>query len=238
MHRPAQPATSAPAEARQTLPPASGGFAPPQLCRLGRADYLATLAAMREYTETRGPDTPDQIWSCEHPPVFTTGLATRAGHVHAVGEIPVVATERGGQVTYHGPGQVVAYLLLDLHRRKLAVRELVHRMEAAAIATAADWGVATLRRPGAPGLYLAGPDGAPGAKIASLGLKVRRGCTFHGMAFNARMDLSPFERIDPCGFPGLAVTDLAAASGRDVEPADVAERLLHHLCEVLDRRPQ
>ena len=189
------------------------------------ADYLPTLDAMRAFTAARGEDTPDEIWLVEHPPVFTQGLAGKPEHVLTPGEIPVVRTERGGQVTYHGPGQIIAYTLVDLRRRHLMVRDMVCRLEAAAIETCAAWGVHAVRKPGAPGLYLAGADGAAGPKLASLGLKVSRGCTYHGIALNVAMDLEPFERINPCGYAGLAVTDLARArSGlyRAADPVDLA----------------
>jgi lipoyl(octanoyl) transferase len=187
--------------------------------------YLECLAAMREFTAQRGPDTPDEIWLVEHEPVYTQGLAGRAEHVLDPGGIPVVRTERGGQVTYHGPGQVVAYLLLDLRRTGLGVRDLVCRLEAAVIAIAGEIGVPAVRRPGAPGVYVA--DDAPrqaGAKFASVGLKVSRGCTFHGVALNAAMDLAPFGRINPCGYTGLPVTDLSRAAGTPVDPAAIAAR--------------
>ena len=200
------------------------------------ADYLPTLEAMRAFTNAREPDTVDEIWLVEHPPVFTQGLAGRAEHVLTPGEIPVIRTERGGQVTYHGPGQVVAYTMIDLRRRGGGVRDLVCRLEAAAIDTCARWQVRAVRKPGAPGLYLAAADGTPGAKIASLGLKVSRGCTFHGIALNVAMDLAPFERIHPCGYPGLQVTDLRRAGGRP--PPDlvqVAERFGDAIAALLER---
>jgi lipoyl(octanoyl) transferase len=171
------------------------------------ADYLPTLEAMRAFTAARDDDTPDEIWLVEHPPVFTQGLAGKSEHVLAPGEIPVIRTERGGQVTYHGPGQVVAYTLVDLRRHRLGVRDLVCRLEAAAIETCAASGVRAVRKPGAPGLYVADAAGGPGPKIASLGLKVSRGCAYHGIALNVAMDLEPFERIHPCGYAGLQVTD-------------------------------
>lgn len=187
------------------------------------AEYLPTLEAMRAFTASRDAATPDEIWLVEHPPVFTLGLAGKPEHVLTPGEIPVIRTERGGQVTYHGPGQVVAYTLIDLGRLRLTVRDTVCRLEAAAIATCADWGVTVLRRAGAPGLYLADARGEPGAKIASLGLKVSRGRTYHGIALNVAMDLGPFERINPCGYAGLQVTDLAhAGCTRPPDPATVA----------------
>lgn len=194
---------------------------PARLRPFTRAEYATTLAAMREFTRTRDAGTPDEIWLVEHPPVFTLGLAAKPEHLLAPGEIPVIATERGGQVTYHGPGQVIAYLMLDLHRRGLMVRDLVCRMERAAIRLLAGHGVDATRRDGAPGVYLRTPDGSPGAKIASLGIKVSRGCTYHGIALNVAMDLEPFSRINPCGYPGLAVTDLRSVAGT-VNVAQVA----------------
>jgi lipoyl(octanoyl) transferase len=200
------------------------------------ADYLPTLAAMRAFTAGRTDGTVDEIWLVEHPPVFTQGLAGKPEHVLAPGEIPVIRTERGGQVTYHGPGQVVAYTLIDLRRRGLGVRDLVCRLEAAAIETCAAWGVAAVRRPGAPGLYRAGPAGEPGAKLASLGLKISRGCSFHGIALNVAMDLAPFERIHPCGYADLPVTDLhRATGGAPPDPAAVARRFGDTLAAHLDR---
>ncbi|MEN9314435.1 MAG: hypothetical protein RIS35_828 [Pseudomonadota bacterium] len=184
-----------------------------------RADYAATLAEMRAFTRDRDDATADEIWLVEHPPVFTQGLAGKPEHLLATGDTPVVPTERGGQVTYHGPGQVVAYLMLDLHRRGLLVRDLVCRMERAAIRLLATHGVDATRREGAPGVYLRNPDGSAGAKIAALGIKVSRGRTYHGIALNVAMDLQPFSRINPCGYPGLAVTDLRSVVGA----ADVAQ---------------
>ena len=203
------------------MKPARVSDAPARLRPFARADYATTLAAMREFTRTRDDNTPDEIWLVEHPPTFTLGLAAKAEHLLATGDIPVVATERGGQVTYHGPGQVVAYLMLDLHRRGLMVRDLVCRMERAAIRLLATHGLVATRREGAPGVYLRTPDGSPGAKIASLGIKVSRGCTYHGIALNVAMDLEPFSRINPCGYPGLAVTDLRSLVGT-VDVARVA----------------
>jgi lipoyl(octanoyl) transferase len=176
---------------------------------LARSDYAAALDAMRAFTAARSEATDDEIWLVEHPPVFTLGLAGRMEHVLAAGDIPVVKTERGGQVTYHGPGQVVAYTLIDLRRRGITVRGLVCRIEQAVIATCAAHGVPALRRAGAPGVYVADQHGAPGAKIAALGLKVSRGCSFHGVALNVAMALEPFERINPCGYAGQTVTDLS-----------------------------
>ncbi len=197
--------------------------APPLLRRLGRADYAETVAAMRRYTEARDAATPDEIWLCEHAPVYTQGIAGRAEHVHAAGDIPVVATNRGGQVTYHGPGQVVAYPLIDLRRLGIYVKEYVFRLEHALLRTLADVGVTGHRVAGAPGIYvrlddpfghaaLSGPRRDPFeglAKIAALGIKVSRHCTYHGVALNVAMDLAPYDRIDPCGYVGLRTTDLS-----------------------------
>ncbi len=191
----------------------------------GRVDYPATYQAMQDFTAARDADTPDQLWLCEHPPVFTLGLAGLASHVLAPGEIPVVPTNRGGQVTYHGPGQVVAYPLLDLQRAGYFVKEYVFRLEEAVIRTLADFGVTGLRVRGAPGIYVRPedpgshqrlPDPAPGqdpfaglAKIAALGIKVSRHRTYHGLALNVDMDLEPFSRINPCGYAGLRTVDLS-----------------------------
>ena len=175
---------------------------------------------MQAFTDARDDATADELWLVEHEPVFTLGQAGKPEHVLAPGDIPVIQVDRGGQVTYHGPGQIVLYPLLDLRRLKLGVREYVCRIEQAIIDTLGDWNIEALRREGAPGVYVAG------AKIAALGIRVRRGCTFHGLAFNIAMDLSPFLRINPCGYEGLRVTsmvDLGGPSGLEaVKPALVA----------------
>jgi lipoyl(octanoyl) transferase len=168
---------------------------------LGQTDYHATWAAMRALTSSREPDSPDQLWLTEHMPVFTLGQAGDPGHVLAAGEIPLVRSDRGGQVTYHGPGQIVVYVLFDLARKRLGVRALVRLLEDAVVGLLARHGVTAEGRVDAPGVYV----GA--AKIASIGLRVRHGRTYHGLAFNADMDLEPFGRINPCGYRGLAVTD-------------------------------
>lgn len=177
---------------------------------------------MQTFTDARGADTADELWLVEHDPVFTLGQAGKAEHVLLPGDIPVLHVDRGGQVTYHGPGQLVLYPLLDLRRLRIGVREYVCRIEQSIIDTLADWNIEALRRDGAPGVYVAG------AKIAALGIRVRRGCTFHGLAFNIAMDLSPFSRINPCGYAGLRVTsmvDLGGPSGlQAVKPA-----LVEHL---------
>jgi len=168
---------------------------------------------MQRYTDDRGPDSPDELWLLEHERVYTLGQAGRPEHVLAAGDIPLLRVDRGGQVTYHGPGQVVAYPLLDLRRLGIGVRELVHRLEQAVIETLAGFGIAGQRRAGAPGVYV------DGAKVAALGLRVRRGCSFHGLSFNVAMDLEPYTRINPCGFSGLAVTQVLDLGG----PASLAD---------------
>lgn len=168
----------------------------------GLQDYRATWEAMRDFTDRRGPDSRDELWVLEHPPVFTLGQAGRTEHLRAPGAIPVIATDRGGQVTYHGPGQIVLYVLLDIRRAGMGVKRLVGRLEQAVIDALAGFGVSAERRADAPGVYV------EGAKIASLGLRIRNGCSYHGLALNISMDLEPFSRIDPCGYPGLAVTRL------------------------------
>jgi len=190
---------------------------------------------MQAFTLDRTSETRDEIWLVEHPPVFTLGHASRPEHLRAAGDIPVVRTERGGQVTYHGPGQVVAYLLIDLRRRSLTVREFVALIEDATIAVLGDHGVAAVRRPGAPGVYLRAVDGAAGAKIASLGIRISRGCSYHGVALNVAMNLEPFSRIDPCGYPGLAVTDLRSCVG-DVDLAEVATSFGRRLATFLESK--
>lgn len=204
------------------------GFQPamPRLRRLGRVDYESTWRAMQAFTATRDADTPDEIWLLEHPPVFTQGQAGKPEHLLADIGIPVIPIDRGGQVTYHGPGQVVAYLLIDLKRRGYGVRELVRRMEQALIDLLAELGVAAERREGAPGVYVAG------AKIAALGLRVKGGCTYHGLSLNVDLDLAPFQAINPCGYAGLAVTRMRDL-GMTATSGEIAERLAQHLLEVL-----
>jgi lipoyl(octanoyl) transferase len=190
-------------------PAATASAAAPTLrvVDLGRRDYAPVWRAMQAFTDARDEDTEDELWLVEHPPVFTQGQAGKAEHVLAAGDIPVLPVDRGGQVTYHGPGQRVAYPLVDLRRLRLGVRELVQRIEQAVIDTLAVWNIAGARRPGAPGVYV------DGAKIMALGLRVRRGCSFHGLAFNVDMDLAPYARINPCGFQGLAVTTVLDCGG-------------------------
>lgn len=177
--------------------------APIALHRLGRQPYEPVWQAMRALTDERDAETPDQFWLVEHDPVFTQGQAGKPEHLLMPGDIPVVATDRGGQVTYHGPGQVVLYPLLDVRRARLGVRELVTALEQAVIALLAEHGVTAHARPDAPGVYVGE------AKIASLGLRIRRGASFHGVALNVDGDLSPFARINPCGYAGMAMTRLA-----------------------------
>ncbi len=198
----------------------------PIVRHLGLADYEPTWRAMQRFTDERGPQTADEIWLLEHPPVFTLGLNARREHLLAPGDIPVVQVDRGGQVTYHGPGQIVVYALLDLRRLSLGVRPLVEALEGAVIAYAAELGVAAYGSREAPGVYVGG------AKLASVGLRVRRGASYHGLALNVSLDLEPFGRIEVCGHRGLAVTrlaDLCAAA----DPGGVACGLLPHLLERL-----
>jgi len=187
--------------------------------RLGRKPYEPVWSEMREFTRTRAALTPDELWLVEHDPVYTLGQSGRRSHILNAGDIPVLATDRGGQVTYHGPGQVVLYTLVDLRRRRLGVRALVTRLEQSVIAVLAAAGVHGQRVDGAPGVYV------HGAKVAALGLRVRKGCCYHGLALNVCMDLTPFSGIDPCGYPGLAVTRLVDLGvGWDV--AEAGRRLL------------
>ena len=195
---------------------------------LGLVDYVPTWNAMRDFTQQRTATTPDEIWYLQHHPVFTQGLNGKQEHLLAPGDIPVVNIDRGGQVTYHGPGQLVAYLLLDLHRRKGGVKLLVQQIEQAVIDLLAESGIAASRIAGAPGIYV------DGNKIAALGLRIRRGMSYHGLALNVQMDLSPFQRINPCGYAGMPVTQLADLLGNDVPAlSDVQQRLHHHLLTQL-----
>lgn len=190
--------------------------------RLGLVEYAPTFAAMQSFTAARTADTVDELWLCEHLPVFTQGLSGKPEHLLKDMGIPVVQVDRGGQITYHGPGQVVAYLLLDLKRRDLKVRELVRRIEQAVIDLCAGYGIAAERRAGAPGVYVAG------AKLAALGLRIKGGCSYHGMALNVDMDLIPFQAINPCGHAGMAVAQLRSLAG-ERDTAKVAAALAEHL---------
>lgn len=198
------------------------------LTRLGRVPYLVCWRAMQRFTDERTAATADALWLVEHPPVFTQGQAGRAEHLLDPGDIPVVQTDRGGQITYHGPGQIIAYVLVDLRRRKLGVRRLVGALEGAVIDLLAGFGISAGARADAPGVYV------DGAKIASVGLRVRHGCSYHGIALNVDLDLAPFRRINPCGYEGLPMTrvvDLLAPAALAVEALDepfalaIADRL-------------
>ncbi len=190
--------------------------------RLGVVDYAPVWREMQAFTAARSIETADELWLLEHPPVFTLGLAGRREHILRPTDIPIVPIDRGGQVTYHGPGQLVAYLLLDLRRRGYGVRELVHRMEQAVIDLLADYRIEGRRRDKAPGVYV------EGKKIAALGLRIKRGMSYHGLALNVDMDLTPFSHINPCGYEGLEVTQLRDL-GVTQDMADVAEALQAHL---------
>lgn len=189
---------------------------------LGLIEYLPTWQAMQDFTAARGPDTPDELWLLEHPPVYTLGLAGKPEHLLRATDIPVVKIDRGGQITYHGPGQIVVYLLLDLKRSNIGVKELVRRMEQAPIDLLAGYGVKAERHDKAPGVYVGN------AKIAALGLRIKNGCCYHGLCLNVDMDLSPYAAINPCGYEGLAVTQC-----RDVGVTDNLEVVGDKLIEQL-----
>ena len=204
---------------------------------LGRVAYASSYAAMREFTGTRTAATPDELWLLEHPPVFTQGQAGKPEHVLAPGDIPVVASNRGGQVTYHGPGQLVAYPLLDLQRRGIGIRDLVSLLEDAMIATSLRYGVHAFARKDAPGIYVEADFDArrQTRKLGSIGLRVSRGCSYHGLALNVAMDLEPSSRINPCGYAGLRMTQLSELGGP--ESVDVVAKDLEAvLCETLRGR--
>lgn len=216
--------------------------------RLGKVEYAPVFQDMQGFTASRDSQTPDELWICEHPPVFTQGLAGKAEHVLLPGDIPVISSNRGGQVTYHGPGQVVAYPLIDLQRAGYFVKEFVFRLEESVVRTLADVGVTGHRVRGAPGIYvrLADPFSharlpplAEGAdpfqglgKIAALGIKVSRHCTYHGLALNVAMDLSPYSLINPCGYAGLPTVDLSTI-GVSITWDEAADVLTRHLCALL-----
>ena len=225
-----------------------------QIKQLGRVPYLPTYQAMQDFTATRTTDTSDELWVCEHPPTFTQGLAGQAGHLLAPGDIPVVATNRGGQVTYHGPGQVVAYPLMNLQRAGYFVKEYVYRLEEAVIRTLAHVNITGHRVSGAPGIYVRlddpsshavlpqrpqhsaskEPEFAGLGKIAALGIKVSRHCTYHGVALNVAMDLSPFQRINPCGYQDLQTVDLSTM-GASISWQEAADVLSQKLVTYLTR---
>jgi lipoyl(octanoyl) transferase len=181
---------------------------------------------MQQFTETRGPDTPDELWFTEHPPVFTLGLNASREHLLAPGDIPVVQVDRGGQVTYHGPGQLMIYPLVDLKRAALGLRALVTALEQSVVDLASDFDIRASSKPHAPGVYV------DGRKLASVGLRIRRGASYHGMALNVDVDLEPFSRINPCGFEGLEMTDLRRLDVREELPA-IAVRMQKHFLERL-----
>ncbi|EJE8525041.1 lipoyl(octanoyl) transferase LipB [Vibrio parahaemolyticus] len=195
--------------------------------RLGRQDYEPVWKAMHEFTDQRTEETPDEVWLVEHNPVFTQGQAGKAEHLINTGDIPVVQSDRGGQVTYHGPGQLVAYFLINLRRKKLGVRDLVTTIENLVINTLKAYNIDSAARPDAPGVYV------DGKKICSLGLRIRKGCSFHGLALNVNMDLTPFLRINPCGYAGMEMVQVSQFNGpSDVET--VEKQLIEDLVTLLD----
>lgn len=210
-------------KAREVIPDAADAL---RVRRMGTVPYVPAWHAMQRFTEDRNADTLDEVWLLEHPPVFTQGQAGRAEHILAPGNIPVVQVDRGGQVTYHGPGQLMAYLLVDVVRKKIGVRDLVTAIEDALVAALAGWGISAAPRPDAPGVYV------DGLKIASLGLRIRRGRSFHGLALNVDMDMAPFGCINPCGYAGMAMTQV-----RDFAPEirmpEAADRVLEALAQQL-----
>lgn len=196
---------------------------------LGLTSYEPVWRAMQSFTDERDEETADEIWFCEHEPVFTLGLNARKEHLLAPGDIPVVQIDRGGQVTYHGPGQLMIYPLIDLRRAKLGVRDLVTALERCIVDLAAEYGIEAAPRKDAPGVYVAG------TKLASVGLRIRRGASFHGMALNVDVDLEPFSRINPCGYANLQMTDLKRLGG-DSDLAVVREKVTTHLMDHLGIR--
>ncbi len=195
-----------------------------QLRFLGLADYTDTLTAMQHFTRERDADTEDELWLLQHPPVFTQGISGKAEHLLAPGDVPVVQIDRGGQVTYHGPGQWIVYLLIDIRRAGIGVRQLVTLIEVAIVEVLATYGIAASADPKAPGVYV------DGRKIAALGLKISRGCSYHGLALNVDMDLSPFQRINPCGYAGLEVVSMATLlADQALDLSKVGEQLLARL---------
>jgi len=198
-----------------------------EIIDLGTQDYQSVWQHMRDFTDTRTNKTNDQLWIVEHPSVFTLGQAGKPEHVLNPGDIPVIQTDRGGQVTYHGPGQLVIYLMVDLRRRKLGVRQLVNLIEQAIIKTLSDYNIESKTRPNAPGVYV------DDAKIAALGLRVRKGCSYHGLSLNVDMDLEPFSRINPCGFPNLSVTQISELSTKKTF-SEVSDHLTQRLIILMD----
>jgi lipoyl(octanoyl) transferase len=209
---------------------ASASARPSPLIRhLGLIDYASAYDSMRGFSAGRGAVTPDELWVLEHPPVYTSGIAGRSEHFPRSSAIPLVRADRGGQITYHGPGQAIVYTLVDLEQRELTVRGMVMLIEQAVIDTLGERGVEAERKPGAPGAYVRG------AKIAALGLRVRSGCCYHGVALNVAMDLAPFSDIDPCGYPGLDVTQ-ASAHGVDANVQELGDALARRIAELLKAR--
>jgi lipoyl(octanoyl) transferase len=199
-----------------------------QVKDLGNQQYLDTYQAMRDFSEQRDADTEDQIWLLEHPPVYTLGLSGKTEHLLNTADIPVIKTDRGGQVTYHGPGQLIAYLLIDLNRRSYAIKKFVYLMEASLIDYLQTFGIQAERKSGAPGVYV------DGEKIAALGIRVRKGCTYHGLALNIDMDLSPFQGINPCGYEGLNCTQLINFK-KDITVSEVKKNLPNYLLKHLNQ---
>ena len=208
------------------------GFAAPTIQELGRVEYMSTFERMQALTAARDADSPDELWLLEHPPVFTLGQAGLESHLLHATSIPLVHTDRGGQITYHGPGQVVIYMLLDLKRRGMMVKDWVRRIEEAIIVALRAYDLNTERHEGAPGIYICndGTQSHAGAKIAALGLKVKNGCTYHGLSLNVAMDLTPFLHINPCGYVGLETVDMCTM-GLDVAQDEVARKLASQLAE-------
>src|SRR6266849_7317725 len=200
----------------------------PIVRHLGLAGFVSTYQAMRRLTDSRGTTTPDELWVLEQPPIYTVGIAGRAEHFPRSGEVPLERIDRGGQITYHGPGQAIVYALVDLARRGLTVRGMVSLIEQAVIEVLGAHGVGAERRKGAPGVY------ADGAKVAALGLRVRRGCCYHGVALNVAMDLAPFSAIDPCGYPGLAVTQ-TRAHGVLAGATEMGDELARRIARLIDK---
>lgn len=196
------------------------------LRQLGQAPYQPTWQQMQQFTDSRNAETPDELWLLQHPPTFTQGRAGKAEHLLNPGTIPVVPIDRGGQVTYHGPGQLVLYTLIDLTRRKLGVRALVTALEQSVIQLLQHHGIEAIARKDAPGVYV------DDAKIAAVGLRIRKGCSFHGLSFNLNMDLEPFSRINPCGYQGLEVTQLSALTPLP-DPTTIHLPLVHQLLQQL-----
>lgn len=205
----------------------------PTVRQLGITDYLPTWRAMQAFTAQRGAATRDEIWLTQHPPVYTQGIAGKPEHLLRTDTgIPLVKIDRGGQITYHGPGQLLAYLLLDLKRRNLSVRPLVRKMESAVINLLEDYGITANYRTDAPGVYVTVAGDDPAAKVAALGLRIKNGCCYHGLALNIDMDLTPFDAINPCGYAGMRVTQLSALGV--VEPFDtISDKLTQHLLRAL-----